>query len=109
MTKDTEQAPFEFNNKFSVYNDELDLTSFNLEVPKPGAQVDLQVALKEYRRDVENVQFIYSNNVEISIEAMALFWSERHPHEGERARADRELQYLNRSLRRVAEKARKCL
>jgi len=108
-----------FDNKFSVYHDELDLTCFNLEVPKPDARVDIILALKEYRRDVENIHFVYSNNAELSIEAnwkillnhrdWALFWSERHPSEGERVRAGRELREFNASIRRIAEKAQACL
>src|SRR5262245_56085047 len=96
--------PFKFDNKLSIYHDQLDLTCFNVDVPKPDAQVDLVLALKEFRRDVENIHFVYSNNAEQSLETnwrillnhrdWMLFWSERHPNEAERARADRNLQGL---------------
>jgi len=108
-----------FENKFSVYNDPLDWTSFNLEVPKPDAEVDLRVALKEYKRDVENIHFIYSNDAEQSLETnwrillnhrdWTLFWSERHPYEGTRAQAARELREYDASIERIAAKARACL
>ena len=34
-----------------------DLTSFNIEVPKPDALVDIEVALKEYNLDLANITF----------------------------------------------------
>jgi hypothetical protein len=108
-----------FDNKFSVYNDQFDLTSFNVEVPKPDAQVDIDLALKEFRRDVENIHFIYSNNAVQSLETnwrvllnhrdWMRFWTERHPNEGERVRATRDLLKLDASIERVAAKARACL
>jgi hypothetical protein len=109
-----------FDNKYSVYHDELDLTSFNLEVPSPDdTQVDLRVAAKEFKRDVENIHFIYSNNAEQSLETnwkillnhrdWMRFWSVCHPHEAERCRATRSLHKLDASIARVAEKARACL
>ena len=108
-----------FDNKLSVYHDPLDLTSFNLEVPTPDAVVDICQALKEYNCDVQNIHFIYSNNAEQSLETnwrvlinhrdWALFWSQRHPYAAERAKADRELHVLERSIARIAAKARACL
>jgi hypothetical protein len=113
------ELEFKFDNKFSVYNDPLDLTSFNVEVPKPDAHLDIDVALNEYRRDAANIDFIYSNNAELSVEAnwkillnlrdWAQFWSSRHPNVGERSRAARELRACNASIQRIAEKARACL
>jgi len=108
-----------FDNKFSVYHDELDLTCFNLEVPKPDAQVDIGLALKEYRRDVENIHFVYSNNAVQSLEInwrillnhrdWMRFFSVRHPNEAERCRATRSLHKLDASIERITEKARSCL
>ena len=112
-------TPFEFGKKLSVYNDVLNLTCFNLEIPGPDARVDLNVASREYRLDIENVNFIYSRNVVQSLQtnwlvllnhrAWSLFWSERHPHESQRVRAARQLCELDRSIARVAAKARACL
>jgi hypothetical protein len=109
-----------FDNKFSVYHDEFDLTSFNLEVPKPDdAQVDLRVAFKEFRRDIENIHFVYSNNAEQSLETnwkillnhrdWMRFWASCHPIEAERSRAERRLHKLDASIDRITEKARGCL
>lgn len=106
-----------FEHKYKVSDrDVLDLTSFNIEVPKPDALVDINLAHMEYRRDLENVAFIYRNDAEQSIETnwrvllnhrdWALFWSERHPNAGERAREARELYRLNASIHRLAAKAK---
>jgi hypothetical protein len=108
-----------FDNKFSVYNDVFDLTSFNLEVPEPDAQVDLILALKEFRRDVENIHFIYSNNAKQSLETnwrillnhrdWMRFFALRHPNEAERCRATRSLHKLDASVERITAKARAVL
>jgi hypothetical protein len=96
-----------------------DLTSFNIEVPKPDALVDIEVALKEYNLDLANITFIYRNDAEQSLETnwrvllnhrdWSLFWSKRHPSEGQRSREARELYQLEKSIQRIAAKARSVL
>jgi hypothetical protein len=47
--------PFTFNRKYKVFEEDvLDLSVINGEVPKPDAQVDIEVALKEYERDLNS-------------------------------------------------------
>jgi hypothetical protein len=109
-----------FDHKHKVCDgDVLDLTSFNVSIPKPEAEVDIELALREYNRDRANIDFLYMNNVELSVETnwlvlhnyrdWARFWSERHPNVAERARMARELCLTERSIQRVAAKARAAL
>jgi hypothetical protein len=108
-----------FDNKFSVFDDPLDWTSFNLDVPKPDEKVDLDVALNEFRRDMANIDYVYLDDPKLSLEAnwkillchrdWALFWSERHPYENERLRCRRELHECEASIERVRAKARAVL
>ena len=97
-----------------------DLTSFNIEVPKPDALVDIEVALKEHNLDLANITFIYRNDAEqqsletnlrvlLNHRDWSLFWSKRHPSEGQRAREARELYQLEKSIQRIAAKAREVL
>ena len=80
---------FTFNHKYRVFErDVLDLSIINAVVPTPDAQVDIDVALTEWKRDLRNVTDIYLLGGRPSIEgnwrillngrAWCLFWSVRH-------------------------------
>ena len=108
-----------FENKFSVFHDPLNLTSFNVQVPKPDEKVDLDVALKEFRLDMLNIQYVYLDDPKLSLEAnwkillncraWTLFWSERHPSRAVREREKLSLAECNASIARLSVKARSCL
>ena len=59
---------FEFSRrKLSVFDDHLDLNCINPSVPKPDAQVLLQEAWREFKRDALNVDRIYAMNPDLSL------------------------------------------
>ena len=81
---------FEFSRrKLSVFDDHLDLSCINPSVPKPDAQVLLQDAWREFKRDTVNIDRIYAMNPDLSVARhwqlflnqwdWFRFWSERHP------------------------------
>jgi hypothetical protein len=84
-------SSFKFTHKYKVFEGDLFATaSINANVPQPDAQVDIKVALKEFRRDVRNVNDIYSRGATLSVEGnwriilnhrdWAEFLSVRHPN-----------------------------
>jgi hypothetical protein len=113
--------PFTFNRKYKVFEEDvLDLSVINGEVPKPDAQVDIEVALKEYERDLKNVADIYAwGAAQPSIEGnwrillnhrdWSRFWSVRHPNAAVREQEKLERRACETSIQRIAAKARKCL
>ena len=112
---------FSFEHKYRVFErDVLDLSIINGEVPAPDAEVDLDVALAEWKRDVRNANDIYLiGAAQPSIEGnwrillnhrdWCLFWSIRHPDAAVRELQKLALDELNASIERVAAKARACL
>ena len=112
--------PFSFDQKYYVFEgDVLDLSVINAQVPAPNAQVDIDVALAEWKRDVRNVDSIYSWGAPPSIEGnwrillnhrdWCLFWSIRHPNAAVRDIEKLMLRSFDASIARVAAKARACL
>jgi len=112
--------PFTFSNKYYVFKgDILDLSVINGEVPKPDAQVDINVALAEWKQDLINVRDIYTWGARPSIEGnwrillnhrrWCLFWSVRHPSAVVRELQKLALEECDASIQRVAAKARRVL
>jgi hypothetical protein len=111
---------FAFDQKYYVFKgDVLDLSVINAEVPTPDAQVDIEVALTEWKRDVRNVNDIYSMGARPSIEGnwrillnhrdWSHFWSIRHPDAAVRELQKLTLRACDASIARVTAKARACL
>jgi hypothetical protein len=60
--------PFEFpQRKISVIGDEWDFDCIHAEVPKPDAQVDLLIALRECVRDMKAIAAIYAAHPDLSL------------------------------------------
>jgi hypothetical protein len=110
---------FTFDNKYRVFErDVLDLSIINAAVPSPDAEVDIDVALTEWKRDRKNIDDIYllgrpslEGNWRILLNGRAwcAFWSVRHPNPAVREEQKLELYEYEGSIRRVTAKARACL
>jgi hypothetical protein len=112
--------PFAFDQKYYVFKEDvLDLSVINAEVPPPDAQVDIDVALTEWKRDLINVRDIYSMGGQPSIEGnwrillnhrdWSNFWSIRHSNAAVREQEKLALHEFNASIERIVAKARSCL
>lgn len=113
--------PFTFSNKYHVFKgDVLDWFVINAEVPKPDDQVDIDVALAEWKRDVRNANDVYLPwGAQPSIEGnwrillnhrdWSRFWSIRHPNAAVRELEKLALHEFNESIERVTAKARAVL
>jgi hypothetical protein len=107
---------FTFNRKYKLFEEDvLDLSVINGEVPKPDAQVDIEVAWREYERDLKNVADIYAwGAAQPSIEGnwrillnhrdWSHFWSVRHPDAAVREQEKLELRECEASVQRIAGK-----
>ena len=115
------EKPFTFDTKYYVFEkDVLDLSVINAKIPTPDdAQVDIEVALSEWKSDLRNVHDIYLMNGRPSIEGnwkiilnrrdWAQFWSIRHPDAAVREREKLTLYACDASIERITAKARACL
>jgi hypothetical protein len=108
--------PFEFSRrKLSVFDDHLDLNCINPSVPKPDAQVLLQEAWREFKRDALNVNRIYAMNADLSLSKhwqlflnqwdWFRFWSERHPDAEAREKFSQSLCEADAAAERLGAKA----
>ena len=113
-------TPFTFDQKYYVFEgDVLDLSVINAEVPTPDAQVDIDVALEEWKRDVRNVRDISLFGAQPSIEGnfrillnhcdWCLFWASRFPNPAVRELQKLALHEFNASIERITAKAKECL
>jgi hypothetical protein len=113
-------TPFTFDHKYRVFeHDVLDLSIINAVVPSPDADVDLDVALTEMKRDLINVRDTYLLGGRLSIESnwriplnhrdWSLFWSVRSPNPVVRVLEKQALNELNASIERITAKAKECL
>jgi hypothetical protein len=113
-------TPFKFDQKYYVFKDDiLDLSVINAQVPPPDAQVDIEVALVEWKRDLRNVHDIYLMGGRPNIEGnwkiilnrrdWSRFWSIRHPNAAVREQEKLVLYACDASIDRITEKARSCL
>jgi hypothetical protein len=100
--------PFTFNRKYKVFEEDvLDLSVINGEVPKPDAQVDIEVALKEYGAAQPSIEGNW--RILLNHRDWSRFWSVRHPNAAVREQEKLERRACETSIQRIAAKARKCL
>ena len=109
--------PFEFpERRISVTGDDFDFDCIHAEVPKPDAQVDLLVALKEAERDQRAIAAIFAQHRDLSLRALyqiynrllewERFWAVRHLDPEIRKASKREVQEIEAMMNGFRGKAK---